>query len=206
MLSNSLKRGFPKERLEREKEPRIHKDEKGYFIYTLNENVKVHFEEFYNFLEKSEERSLLEKKKLEEKISSCNCQRVETLAYYRAKKVIVDIILKNIYSFYGDGENLGVIMTPWCFGTVMLEKVEMHKERIAKGEIRDTNIPEYPYFVIKYIDEIYKRTLLELFDFPEKAFSVRWQYAELLKRYAEKLTNINSALKNILFLIKNYNA
>ena len=205
MLSNNLKRGFPQERLNKEKDPRIQKDEKGCFIYSLNEHAKVYFEDFYNFLEKAEERCLAEKNKLEQKMANCDSCRVETLAFYRARKVIVDLLLKNIYSFYGDGENLGVIMSPWCFGTVMLEKVEIHKDRIAKGEIRESNIPEYPYFVLKYMDEIYRKTLLELFNFPEKAFSVRWQYTELLKRYAKNLTEINSALQGILFLIKNYN-
>jgi hypothetical protein len=93
-------------------------------------------------------------------------------------------------------------MTPWCFGTVILEKVESYKEMLSCGEIQDFNIPEYPYFVLKYLDEIYKKTLLEIFDFPEKAFKVRWQYTEMFKRYSKLLPDIIGGLETILLLIK----
>jgi hypothetical protein len=43
-----------------------------------------------------------------------------------------------------------------------------------------------------------------LFDFPEKAFSMRWQYTELLKRYSQVLTNVTSSLENVLELVKKY--
>lgn len=95
-------------------------------------------------------------------------------------------------------------MSPWCFGTVTLEKLEIYKEQVSKGEIEDSNIPEYPYFVLRYVEEIYKSTLLELFDFPEKAFSMRWQYTELLKRYSQVLTNVTASLENVLDLVKKY--
>jgi len=97
-------------------------------------------------------------------------------------------------------------MTPWCFGTVILEKVELYRDRLAKGEISDQNLPEYPYYVIKYIDEIYRKTLLDLFDFPEEAFKMRWQYSELLKRYSKVLNNITKSLNTVLLTIKNYGA
>ncbi|MEW5994715.1 MAG: hypothetical protein AB1744_09990, partial [Candidatus Zixiibacteriota bacterium] len=103
-----------------------------------------------------------------------------------------------------DGANLGVVMSPWCFGTVMLEKVETYRDRLSKGEISDSNVPDYPYYVVRYIDEIYKVTLLELFDFPEKAFQMRWQYSELLKRYSRMLTEITNSLQSVLTTIKNY--
>ncbi len=67
-------------------------------------------------------------------------------------------------------------------------------------------MPDYPYYVIRYIDEIYKSVLLELFDFPEKAFEMRWQYSELLKRYSKILTNITTSLHSVLGMIKNYGA
>jgi hypothetical protein len=54
------------------------------------------------------------------------------------------------------------------------------------------------------LDEIYKKTLLDLFEFPEKAFSIRWQYSELLKRYSKILSNVSGALQSILFMVKNY--
>ncbi len=129
----------------------------------------------------------------------------ETIAFFRAKLVIADLLLRNVRRFYTDGANLGIIMTPWCFGTVLLEKIEVYRDRISKGEVSDPNIAEYPYYVVNYIDEIYKMTLLELFDFPEKAFQMRWQYSELLKKYSKILTSITTSLNSVMTTIKNYN-
>lgn len=204
MLKAGIKRGFQKERLPSLKEQRVKRDEGGYYVLTLNENAKVYFEDYYQFLERVETRCLEEKKKLDHKILQCDPDRIECLSYYRAKRLLSDLVLKYIYTYYVDSSNLGVIMSPWCFGTVILEKVEVFKERLSKGEIHDPNIPDYPYFVLKYLDEIYKKTLLELFEFPEKAFSIRWQYSELLKRYSKILSNISGALQSILFMVKNY--
>ena len=97
-------------------------------------------------------------------------------------------------------------MTPWCFGTVMLEKIEAYRERVGKGEVEDPNVPDYPYYIVQYIDEINKITLLELFDFPEEAFQMRWQYSELLKKYSTILTNITGSLKSVLESIRNKTA
>ncbi len=95
-------------------------------------------------------------------------------------------------------------MTPWCFGTVVLEKVEVYRERLSKGEVNDPNIEDFPYYVVQYMNEIYKITLLELFDFPEKAFQMRWQYSELLKRYSKVLSNVTNSLQSVLTMIKSY--
>ena len=209
-LSIGIKRGFPEEWLKKQKEPKIKRDEKGYYIYTVNENSKVYFEDFYNFLEKVERRCLEELKDLNEKISNCNPQREETLAYYEARKIIVEVALKNVYDYYKDDSNLGVIMSPWCFGTVILEKVENYKERLSKDQLLDSNsknashFPEFPYYVLRYIDEIYKKTLLEVFEFPNEAFKFRWQYTEIAKRYSEVLSDITATLTNILSLVKEY--
>lgn len=203
-LSIGIKRGFPEEWLRKQKEPKIKRDERGCYLYTVNENTKVYFEDFYNFLEKAERRCLEELRSLNEKISNCNPKREETLAYYQARKIIVEVILKNVYGYYGDDSNLGVIMSPWCFGTVILEKVENYKQRLSTAELLDLNLPEYPYYVLRYIDEIYKKTLLEIFEFPDEAFSVRWQYTEILKRYSRVLSDITATLTNILSLVKEY--
>ena len=209
-LSIGIKRGFPEERLKKQKEPKIKKDERGYYIYTVNENTKVYFEDFYNFLEKAERRCLEEMKSLREKMNNCHSNRQETLAYYNARKIIVEVVLKNVYGYYGDDSNLGMIMSPWCFGTVILEKVENYKERLSKGQLLDSNskntshLPEFPYYVLRYIDEIYKKTLLEIFEFPNEAFSVRWQYTEILKRYSVVLSDITATLTNILSLVREY--
>jgi hypothetical protein len=204
MLKAGIKKGFPEEKVPSIKDPRVKRDEGGHYILTLNENSKVYFEDYYQFLESAEERCLEEKKELDKKIIQCDPKKIECLSYYRAKKLIVDQVLKYIYSYYGDSSDLGVIMSPWCFGTVILEKIEAYKEKISRGEVHDPNIPDYPYFVLKYLDEIYKKTLLDLFEFPEKAFSIRWQYTELLKRYSKILSNISGAMQSILLMVKNY--
>ncbi|MFQ5453127.1 MAG: hypothetical protein ACE5D6_02955, partial [Candidatus Zixiibacteriota bacterium] len=147
-----------------------------------------------------------EKEHLKQKLTQVPVNYVELIAFYRAKMVIIDLLLNNVRKFYVDGANLGIIMTPWCFGTVILEKIEVYRDRLSRGEVNDPNIPEYPYYVIKYIEEIYKVSLLELFDFPEKAFQMRWQYSELLKKYSKILTNISSSLNSVLNTIRNINS
>lgn len=204
MLENKFKRGFTTEKLESAPEARVQKDSEGFYINTLSENVKVYFDDYYMFLEKVYERCSLQIEQIEKKISETESDRTETLSFYRAQKIVISLIAKTSLNFYMDGSNFGVIMTPWCFGTVILEKVEMYRERIARGDVNDPNIPEYPYFVIKYIDETCKKTLLDLFDFPPDAFKMRWQYSELLKRYSKVLTNITSSLNSVLIMIKSY--
>ena len=204
MLDAKFQRGFTDDKLADAKEPRIRKDDVGYFLMSLSENSKVYFEDYYRFLEMVYVRCLEERARLDDRIAVTCSDSVETLAYYRARGVIVDLIMQSVRRFYTDGANLGVVMTPWCFGTVMLEKVEVYRDRLGKGEVRDANVPEFPYYVIQYIDEIYKVTLLELFDFPEKAFQMRWQYSELLKKYSKILTNITTSLNSVLGMVRNY--
>jgi len=204
-LSIGLKRGFPDERLKRIKEPKVKKDERGYYIYTVNEGVKVYFEDYYAFLEKAEKRCLEELKRLKEKMQRCDPKCEETSAYYCARKIIVEVVLKNVYGYYGDDSTLGVIMTPWCFGTVVLEKIEDYKERLSQGELLDVNLPQCSYSVLRYIDEIHKKTLLEIFEFPPEAFSIKWQYTEPLRRYFKVLSQLTTNLTNILLLVQEYN-
>lgn len=204
MLLDGTRRGFTPERLRDHNEPRVKCDRGGYYVYTINENVKVYFEDYYRFLEKTELAAQKEQDRLGECIAETASSREETLAYYRARKLVVDLLLRTLRSFYGDGTNLGVIMSPWCFGTVTLEKLEIYRDQVAKGEVRDPNVSDYPYFVLRYVNEIHRSCLLELFDFPEKAFSMRWQYTELLKRYSQVLTNVTSSLENVLELVKKY--
>jgi len=204
MLDGRYQRGFSPTRLASTQEPKVRKDDRGYFIMSLSENTKVYFEDYYKFLEMTYAKAQAERSSLTEKLQQTHLEKTETLSYYRAKGVVVDLLLRTIIKFYTDGANLGIVMTPWCFGTVLLEKVEVYRDRLSKGEVRDHNIPEYPYYVIKYMDEIYKATLLELFDFPQKAFQMRWQYSELLKRYSKILTEITSSLQSVLMTIRNY--
>ena len=204
MLSNELEKGFTEEVLRRTKDPRIGKDEGGYFIYTTSENIKVYIESYYEFLEKTEKRALKELERLNQKMVFTSEEHEETLAFYRAKKIVIGQLLKNIYHYYTDSISTTSLMTPWCFGTVVLEKVEIYRDKLSKGRIHDNNIPEYPFYVLQYIDEIYKKTLLDIFGFPEKAFSMRWQYTELLKRYSKVLSNVTNSLQNVLQMIKSY--
>ncbi|MEW6410902.1 MAG: hypothetical protein AB1483_00350 [Candidatus Zixiibacteriota bacterium] len=204
MLEGRYQRGFSNERLAECTDPRVRKDETGYYTMSLSENTKVYFDDFYRFLELTYDNAQRHRDELTLKIANTPITHEETMAYYRAKTVIVDILMKAIRRFYCDGGNFGIVMTPWCFGTVVLEKIEVYKERLSKGEVDDPNIPEYPFYVIKYIEEIYKVTLLELFDFPENAFHMRWQYSELLRRYSKILTNITDSLNSVLNTVKNY--
>ncbi len=203
MLEGKFQRGFSYERLSSTSEPKVRKDESGYYIMTLSENTKVYFDDFYRFLERVYERANLERAILEQKIADTPSEHTETLAYYRARGVIIDQVKRGVIRFYADGSTFGVIMTPWCFGTVMLEKIEAYRERVGKGEVEDPNVPDYPYYVVQYMDEISKITLLELFDFPEEAFQMRWQYSELLKKYSTILTSITGSLKSVLDSIRN---
>jgi len=202
MLSNGIERGFPEKWLSTVPEPRIHKDQQGHFIYSISENAKVYFEEFYQFLEESEKSCLVELGVLNFKFNRTTSDHQETISYYKARRIIVEQLLKNVCSFYSDSANLGVIMTPWCFGTVVLEKMEIYKARLIRGEATDSNLPDFPYDVFRYLDEIYKRTLLDILGFPQQAFSVRWQYSELLKRYSKVLAEVNSSLQQILQTVK----
>ncbi|HHI03667.1 MAG TPA: hypothetical protein ENL22_09120 [candidate division Zixibacteria bacterium] len=204
MLDDKYQRGFTYERLSSVSEPKVHCDDEGFYIFTLSENVKVYFDDYYNFLKNVYRRCQQELAVIDEKLEITPNDKCETVSFFRAKKIIIEIILKTAKSFYTDDSTFGVIMTPWCFGTVLLEKVEIYRERLAKGEINDREIPEFPYYVIKYIDEIHRKTLLDIFDFPEEAFKMRWQYSELLKRYSKVLTNITKSLNSVLTTIKTY--
>ncbi len=204
MIDGRHQRGFTNERLTRVVEPRVREDEGGFYVQTLSEDVKVYFDDYYCFLEKVYENCSEQMSVVEQKIELTPTENAESLAYFRARMIILNIVRKAALNFYTDNSNFGVIMTPWCFGTVTLEKIEVYRERLGRGETRDDLVPDYPYYVIKYIDEICKATLLGLFDFPDQAFKMRWQYSELLRRYAKALGSINESLETVLMRIKNY--
>jgi hypothetical protein len=204
MLDGRYQKGFSPERLVTTQEPRVRRDERGFYVMSLSENTRVYFEDFYRFLSVTYERATAARKALDQKIADTTEESAETLAYYQANGVIVDLLMRTVRRFYTDGSNLGVVMTPWCFGTVVLEKTEVYRERLSKGDVQDSNVPGFPYDVIKYIDEIYKAVLLELFDFPEKAFQMRWQYSEILRRYSGILADITSRLQSVLATVKNF--
>jgi len=204
MLSNKMEKGFTPEILKKIKDPRIGRDEGGHYIFTSSENIKVYIDLYYKFLDKTEARALAEYEIVCRKCDETPEEHEETKAFYRAKKLIIEQLLKYLYKCYADCANTSSLMTPWCFGTVVLEKIEIYRDRISKGQVHDDNIPKYPFYVLQYIDEIYKKTLLEIFEFPEKAFSMRWQYTELLKRYSKVLSDVTNSLQNVLTMIKSY--
>src|SRR3972149_514621 len=133
MMSNGIQRGFPYQWLSTVSEPRVHRDGNGHYINSISENAKVYFEEYYYFLEETEMKCLAELGVLNYKINHTSLDHQESRAYFIARKIIIEQLLKSIYSFYSDSTNLGVIMTPWCFGTVVLEKVEIYTGRLVKG-------------------------------------------------------------------------
>lgn len=204
MLAENYKRGFTEEKLKTIPEPRIKYDQGGFYIMTISENVKVYIEDYYRFLETTYDKCMAELARIEKKMSDFGKDWTETTAYYTACRTILQLVAKSIRSFYTDGSNLGVIMTPWCFGTVTLEKVETYRDRLAKGQVAEEQLPDNHFYVIRYMDEIYKKTLLDLYEFPEEAFKMRWQYSELLKRYSKVLHNITGSLQSVIMILKSY--
>jgi hypothetical protein len=203
-LSIGIRRGFTEDKLKRIREPKLKNDEGGYYIHTVNEGVKVYLEDFYAFLEGVEGACLSELRSLRTKMGNRDPKGDETQAYYCAKKIIVEVVLKNVYGYYGDDSSLAVIMSPWCFGTVVLDKVINYKERLSRGEAPDVNLQESPYLVLRYIDEIYKKAILDVLKLPPEAFRYKWQYTEFLKRFVKVFSNIQDNLASILSLVKEY--
>lgn len=204
MIATDKKRGFPAERFSKVVEPRVKSDDGGYYTYTLSENVKVYFDDYYSFLEQVQARAIADLTDVKAKVADLKPEQQELRSYLYAKKKIIETLLQALYDYYTEPNNFGVIMTPWCFGTVVLEKVEAFRDHLSEGNAEDDDLPEYTYYVVRYIDEIYRKTLLDLFEFPDKAFSMRWQYSELLKRYGKALTNISGSLQSVMMLVKSY--
>jgi len=204
MLSTEITRGFPTERLSNQIEPRVKQDEGGHFIFTVSENIKVYFEDYYHFLEEVESRALTDLRDVKDKLAALGEDEAELTAYLFARRAILKILLRTIYDFYSDSKNFGVVMSPWCFGTVVLEKVENYRERLSRGDVEAEELPDYPYDVVRYLDEIHRKVLLDLFHFPDQAFAMRWQYSELLKRYSKALSGITNSLHSVMMLVKSY--
>ncbi|HEX9749830.1 MAG TPA: hypothetical protein VGB22_00880 [candidate division Zixibacteria bacterium] len=200
----NLQRGFPPHRLDNQSEPKIRKDGRGYYIMTISENLKVYFEDHYNFLELIADRCAQLLNEAAVRIDAIPATHAETLAFCRARRIILDLLMRTIRSFYSDGHNLGVIMTPWCFGTVVLEKVEMLRDRISRGDASHLDVGDFPYDVVRYIDEIRVQVLMEVLEFPPKAFAMRWQYTELIRRYSSALSNVTTSLQTILDMMKKH--
>ncbi|MFQ5608578.1 MAG: hypothetical protein ACE5GA_11585, partial [Candidatus Zixiibacteriota bacterium] len=105
MLEGKFQRGFTIERLSATIEPRVRQDEGGYYLETLSEHVKVYFEDYYTFLEQVYDRCDREVESLREKLAETSADNAETLAYYRARMIIVGVVRKAALNFYMDGSN-----------------------------------------------------------------------------------------------------
>jgi len=206
MLSDICQRGFPAERLEKIAEPKIKKDENGFYIISLSEGVKVYLEDFYTFLEELWDRVVPLYNETQKKLAETPRDAEETAAFYRSRKLIIEIILATTKKYYATADTLGIFMTPWCFGTVVMEKVEIVRDKIKMGEEIKHDVGDYPYYVYRYLEETYRKTLLDLFQFPPQAFSMRWQYSELLKKYTKTLANISTSLQSVLLMVRSYNS
>ena len=69
MLDGRYQKGFSNERLNSTREPRVRKDEQGYYIMSLSENSPVHFDDFYKFLELTYERASDARRRLDERMA-----------------------------------------------------------------------------------------------------------------------------------------
>jgi hypothetical protein len=45
---------------------------------------------------------------------------------------------------------------------------------------------------------------MEVLEFPPKAFAMRWQYTELIRRYSSALSNVTTSLQTILDMMKKH--
>lgn len=204
MLNDICKRGFPKERLEQISEPKLKQDENGCYIVSLSEGVKVYIEDYYSFLEELWDKTIPLYREVQKQLSDTPEDSLEAKAFYRSRKIIIEKVLATIKRFYTTDDSLGIFMSPWCFGTVVMEKVELTRDKLRNGEEVKHDVGDYPYYVVKYLEETYRKTLMDMFSFPPKAFSMRWQYSELLKRYSKTLSNITTSLQSVLLMVRSY--
>jgi len=112
MLDGKYLRGFTLERLNSVSEPKVHSDSEGYYIYTLSENIKVYFDDYYNFLKNVYSKCLKSMSLIDEKLETTPTERRETISFYRAQKTILEIVMRTTRSFYMDNSTFDVIMTP----------------------------------------------------------------------------------------------
>jgi len=82
MIEGRYHRGFSEERLAASKEPKVRKDDKGYYIMSLSEKSKVYFEDYYQFLELTYDKARAERSRMNEKLFTTSSENVETLSYY----------------------------------------------------------------------------------------------------------------------------
>ena len=81
MLEGKFQRGFSPERLSSTVEPKVRRDERGYFIMSLSESTKVYFEDFYAFLRTTYDRASAERDTIRRKLLETPRTMSETIAY-----------------------------------------------------------------------------------------------------------------------------
>ena len=99
MLDGRYHRGFDPERKDSNHDPRIRQDEHGYYIMSLSENSKVYLSDYYKFLELTFEKAKVTRLKIKDKLAGTSNEYAESIAYFRAKLVIIELVMKNIVRF-----------------------------------------------------------------------------------------------------------
>ena len=106
---------------------------------------------------------------------------------------------KYLYKKYRNQELISIDINSDCINLLRKsfrerENFKLMVHDIIKGKIFDESFDliiafqvypflEQPEIVIKYIEEIGKKTLLDIFEFPEEAFEKMWQYTGMLNRF-----------------------
>ncbi len=92
MLDGKFQRGFSIERLAASHEPKVRKDDHGYYIMSLSENCKVNFEDYYGFLRQTYDKAKRDRDATRAKLARTSSEHGETIAFYRARLVVIDLL------------------------------------------------------------------------------------------------------------------
>ena len=188
MLTTGKERGLTKDKLATIFQNNIiAKDNNGFFLYTINENKKVYFEQFYRFLEKVEKKCQQELNTVREELDEVDKPGEEKRAYLLAKQAILIILLDRIEFHYTDKTNLESIVSEWCFGTMVYEIVRDVDALFEYNFTFEIDFGKKPALVTDKIEQICRKTLLDIFKFPDRAFDNMWQYMDLVNRF--KMSN-----------------
>jgi hypothetical protein len=153
----------------------IGEDEGGFFLYTFSEDVKVYFEDAYDFLEQSHQRCREYLAKLGEDMAR-GMEDAGTLRRLQARREVARLLLNFLEDYYTTANDLEAIMSSRCYATVFLEGIE----ELDHAEIKDRTLP---LTVLDLMQEEASDLILELLDLPPEALSKRWQYIELAQRF-----------------------
>ena len=80
MIDNKYQRGFTSERLTLIREPKVKKDDRGFYLMSLSEDTKVYFDDFYSFLESTYQRACADNDAIEKRLTTIDASSFETIA------------------------------------------------------------------------------------------------------------------------------